>query len=181
MKSVLSFGRVALVLAVCFAVSVAPAGRGSVVGWMPTWYGWYIRDRNSRAWVRPLHLATATTGVQPVLPSWLAGLTIITNPTGTTAAIADRTANTLTAIVSCTGAGFGLRSASEMDWLLTGWGKVFDAPNTAITSSLAERLNSPRRKISLLINKIPTIAPLTTTKIISDTMISTKVNAARVD
>jgi hypothetical protein len=69
------------VLAVCLAVSLAPAGRGSVVGWWPTWFGWFVRDRLHRRWYRPLHLATATPGdVQPELPPWLAGLSIIHNP-----------------------------------------------------------------------------------------------------
>lgn len=131
-------------LAICLVVSFAPAGRGSVVGWAPTWFGWFVRDRRHRRWYRPLHLTTATAIGQPVLPPWLGGLSIVTNPTGTSAVIADRAAGTLTAVLSCFGRGFGLRTDSEIDWLLTGWGKVFDTPATGtaptrITWSLISR------------------------------------------
>lgn len=82
-----------VVLSACVAVSLAPVGRGSVVGWWPTWFGWFIRDRRQRRWYRPLNLATATSDVQPELPPWLAGLSIINNPGGG-AGIADRSAGT---------------------------------------------------------------------------------------
>jgi hypothetical protein len=120
-----------VVLAGCVAVSLAPAGRGSVVGWWPTWFGWFVRDRRHRRWYRPLHLATATGDMRPELPPWLAGLSIISHPGGG-AGIADRSAGTLTRVMSCSGRGFRLRTDSEIDWLLSGWGKVFDTPATGV-------------------------------------------------
>ena len=65
--------------------------------------------------------------IQPELPPWLAGLSIITNPGGG-AGIADRSAGTLTRVMSCSGRGFGLRTDSEIDWLLGGWGESVRHP-----------------------------------------------------
>jgi hypothetical protein len=35
-------------------------------------------------------------------------------------------------VLACSGRGFGLRTDSEIDWLLNGWGNVFDTPATGV-------------------------------------------------
>lgn len=118
---------VSAVFALMAACAVAPVGGQPVCTWVPVVVGWVARPARARRWFRPLHLLTGSEPAgQPVLPPWLAGLSLLEVPQGW-GAIRDRSEKSLTAIVPIAGDGFLTRPPHEQDALLAAWGAVFTA------------------------------------------------------
>ena len=118
---------VSVVFGLLAACAVAPVGGQPVCTWVPVIVGWVARPARARRWFRPLHLLSgAESAGQPVLPPWLAGLSLIELPQGW-GAIRDRSEKSLTAVVPIAGDGFLTRPAHEQEALLGSWGAVFTA------------------------------------------------------
>lgn len=116
---------------VSWVVSVPRFGGQVLAEWLPIWFGWTMRGRWSRHWLRPLHLTSAgLVNDGPALPPWLGGLRIVAHPTEKWAAIHDTSAQTLTVHLQIAGTGFTTLAPDQMSLLLTGWGSVFQAMPT---------------------------------------------------
>ena len=108
------------------AFALAPVMGQPACTWVPTVAAWVGHPSRARRWYRPLHLTTATAEAQPVLPPWLAGLSLVDVPAGW-GAVWDSGERTLTAVFPIAGQGFVTRPEAEQEWLLSGWGAVFTA------------------------------------------------------
>jgi hypothetical protein len=125
---------VAVVLLACGAgtAKLQVAGR-PVREWMPLLAGWVAtRATGRRSWRAPLPLFP-TSGAAAVLPPALAGVDVIeVDWRGRRmAAVRDRRAGRLTAVLPVTGAQFANQDPAAQDSLLAGWGDVLGGNATA--------------------------------------------------
>ena len=110
--------------AVLVAAAVAPVGGVSLVDWVPIWAGWLTT--RPRRWSRPLHLLTVGANPnQPPLPSWLAGLTLVTHPDEAWGGVQDVSVGALTVVHPIAGSGFTTRDAAGMGLGLDGWAQLY--------------------------------------------------------